>query len=70
MLIEFERFPSSLLVYMSAYMTEALEDLAGPESMLPPPDLWDRFLGWIDPGPPRPTFQDYVAGRSDPLRSA
>ena len=57
LLAEYHRFPSSLVVYMSSYLTEALDDLTTPDG-LPLPDLWTRFLGWIQPGrtgltPPR-----------------
>lgn len=49
LLTEFRRHPSSLTIYMSAYMSEALNDLtAHGES--PPPDLYERFLAWIRPG--------------------
>jgi hypothetical protein len=48
LLNEFQRHPSSLTIYMSAYMGEAMDDLtAHGES--PPPDLYERFLAWIRP---------------------
>jgi hypothetical protein len=48
LLNEFHRHPSSLTVYMSSYMCEAMNDLTahGEE---PPPDLYERFLSWVRP---------------------
>ena len=48
LLSEFRRHPSSLTIYMSSYMGEAMNDLtAHGES--PPPDLYERFLSWVRP---------------------
>jgi hypothetical protein len=48
LLREFRRHPSSLTIYMSAYMCEALNDLTA-HGELPPPDLYERFLSWVRP---------------------
>jgi len=45
---EFRRHPSSLTIYLSACMGEALNDLTAPGGS-PPPDLYERFIGWIRP---------------------
>jgi hypothetical protein len=59
LLTEFHRFPSSLIVYMSSYLTEAMDDLTAPNATAPP-DLWDRFLGWA-----RQASADVRAGTPD-----
>lgn len=56
LLVEFRRFPSSLTIYMSAYLSEAIEDSTA-HGGLPPPDLWERFLGWVRPGLFVPTHE-------------
>ena len=43
---EFRKFPSVLAIYMSSQMAEAFEDLTAHHAP-PPPDLYERFLGWI-----------------------
>jgi hypothetical protein len=48
LLSEFQRHPSSLTIYMSAYMCEAMNDLTA-HGEPPPPDLWERFLSWVRP---------------------
>lgn len=48
LLHEFRRYPSSLTVYMSSYMCEALDDLTA-HGEAPPPDLFERFLSWVRP---------------------
>ena len=48
MVLEFRRHPSSLAVYMSAYLGEALDDLTA-HGETPPADLFLRFLGWVRP---------------------
>ncbi|AGZ45506.1 hypothetical protein [Actinoplanes friuliensis] len=48
MLVEFRRYPSSLTIYMSSYMAEALNDLSA-HGQTPPADLYDRFLAWVRP---------------------
>jgi hypothetical protein len=53
LLVEFKRFPSSLTIYMSAYLSQAIEDY-GAHGKMPPPDLWDRFIGWIKATNPAP----------------
>jgi hypothetical protein len=48
LLAEFRRHPSSLTIYMSSFMAEALDDLTahGAET---PADLFERFLAWVRP---------------------
>jgi hypothetical protein len=48
LLTEFHRHPSSLTIYMSSYMCEAMNDLTG-HGEAPPPDLYERFLSWVRP---------------------
>jgi hypothetical protein len=48
LLTEFRRYPSSLAIYMSSYMCEALSDLTA-HGEAPPPDLYERFLSWVRP---------------------
>jgi hypothetical protein len=48
LLSEFRRHPSSLTIYMSSYMCEALNDLTA-HGEAPPPDLYERFLSWVRP---------------------
>jgi hypothetical protein len=48
LLTEFRRHPSSLAIYMSSYMAEAMNDLTA-HGAAPPPDLYDRFLSWVRP---------------------
>jgi len=48
LIAEFRRRPSSLTIYMSACMGEALNDLATPGEA-PPDDLYERFVAWIRP---------------------
>jgi hypothetical protein len=48
LLSEFQRHPSSLTIYMSSYMCEALNDLTA-HGEVPPPDLYERFLSWVRP---------------------
>jgi hypothetical protein len=48
LVVEFRRHPSSLTVYMSAYLCEAMNDLTAPDG-IPPADLLQRFLGWVRP---------------------
>lgn len=48
LLSEFRRHPSSLTIYMSSYMGEALNDLTA-HGEAPPPDLYERFLSWVRP---------------------
>jgi hypothetical protein len=48
LLSEFRSHPSSLMVYMSAYMYEAMNDLTA-HGEAPPPDLYERFLSWVRP---------------------
>lgn len=48
LLSEFRRHPSSLTVYMSSFMCEALNDLTA-HGEAPPPDLYERFLSWVRP---------------------
>ena len=44
---EFQRFPSVLAIYMAAQMHDALLDLTACGAP-PPPDLYERFLAWIN----------------------
>ena len=53
LLIEFREFPSVLVIYMSAQMTDAFDDLTAYGN-IPPPDLYDRFLSWIHRATKRP----------------
>ncbi|GAB1693923.1 hypothetical protein [Krasilnikovia sp. M28-CT-15] len=46
LLQEFHGFTSVLTIYMSAQMCEAIEDFAFHHDA-PPPDLYQRFLGWV-----------------------
>jgi hypothetical protein len=46
LLTEFRGFPSVLAIYMSSQMAEAFEDFTAHHTQ-PPPDLYERFLGWI-----------------------
>jgi hypothetical protein len=48
LLAEFQDFPSVLMIYMSAQMCEALNDLTA-HGALAPPDLYDRFITWARP---------------------
>ncbi len=48
LLSEFQQHPSSLTIYMSSYMGEALNDLTA-HGEVPPPDLYERFLSWVRP---------------------
>jgi hypothetical protein len=48
LLREFRRHPSSLTIYMSSYLGEALNDLTA-HGEAPPPDLYERFLSWVRP---------------------
>jgi hypothetical protein len=48
LLCDFRRHPSSLTIYMSSYMCEALNDLTA-HGEAPPPDLYERFLSWVRP---------------------
>jgi hypothetical protein len=48
LLHEFQRHPSSLAIYMSSYMCEAMNDLTA-HGEAPPPDLYERFLAWVRP---------------------
>ncbi|GID98539.1 hypothetical protein ACFQFC_29975 [Amorphoplanes digitatis] len=48
LLAEFHRHPSSLTIYMSSYMCEAMNDLV-TQDVAPPPDLYERFLSWVRP---------------------
>ena len=43
---EFRDYPSTLIVYMSAQMHDALLDLA-PHGGSAPLDLYERFLSWV-----------------------
>ena len=45
--MEFQRFPSVLAIYMAAQMHDALLDLTACGAP-PPPDLYERFLAWIN----------------------
>ncbi|WP_246612353.1 hypothetical protein [Paractinoplanes bogorensis] len=45
MLVEYREFPSTLTVYMSAQMYDALNDFVAA-GQLAPTDLFDRFLAW------------------------
>ena len=49
LLAEFHRHPSSLTIYMSSHMCEAMNDLTA-HGEAPPPDLYERFLSWVRPG--------------------
>jgi hypothetical protein len=42
---DYRRFPSSLVVYLAAHLTDAIDDLAAGRGGIPP-DLYDRFVGW------------------------
>jgi hypothetical protein len=44
---EFERFPSVLEIYLTAQMHDAASDLTA-HGTDPPPDLYERFLAWVD----------------------
>jgi len=55
LLSEFRRYPSSLTIYMSSFMCEAMDDLTA-HGEVAPPDLYERFLSWVRPS---------VAGLSD-----
>jgi hypothetical protein len=48
LLTEFRRHPSSLTIYMSSYMCEAMNDLTA-HGEASPPDLYERFLSWVRP---------------------
>jgi hypothetical protein len=48
LIAEFRRHPSSLTIYMSSHMGEALDDLTA-HGEAPPPDLYERFIAWIRP---------------------
>ncbi|BFU42888.1 hypothetical protein KRMM14A1004_11250 [Krasilnikovia sp. MM14-A1004] len=51
LLREFHGYASMLTIYMSAQMCEALQDFTLHHDA-PPPDLYQRFLGWVrSPGP-------------------
>ncbi|MFI7547725.1 hypothetical protein [Actinoplanes sp. NPDC049599] len=59
LLNEFRRFPSSLTIYMSSFLCEALNDLTA-HGEAPPPDLYERFLSWV-----RPSTAGLPAGEQD-----
>ena len=48
LLTEFRLYPSSLAIYMSSYMHDAMNDLTA-HGAAPPPDLYERFLSWVRP---------------------
>ena len=48
---EFRDFPSVLTVYMYGQMHDALLDLTSHGAPAPP-DLYERFLGWVERGRP------------------
>lgn len=48
LVLEFRRYPSSLTVYMTTYLCEALND-APAQGETPSEDLFQRFLGWVRP---------------------
>ncbi|GGN96240.1 hypothetical protein GCM10010112_87330 [Actinoplanes lobatus] len=43
---QYQRFPRGLVVLLGSYMIEAVDDWAAGRRT--PPDLYERFLGWID----------------------
>jgi hypothetical protein len=45
LLAEFQQFPSTLTIYMSAQMYDALGDFVAA-GQLTPADLFERFVGW------------------------
>ncbi|WP_239082288.1 hypothetical protein [Actinoplanes teichomyceticus] len=45
---QYQRFPHGLSVVVGSFLIEAIDDwTAGPG--MPPPDLYERFLGWAEP---------------------
>ena len=47
---DFARFPTSFAAYMAQFYALAFTDFANQFDGAPP-DLWDRFMGWL-PRPP------------------
>ena len=49
MLAEFGEHPSVLVIYMSGRLNDAFDDLTAGGAQAPP-DLYDRFLSWVEIG--------------------
>ncbi|GAA2545262.1 hypothetical protein GCM10010435_12700 [Winogradskya consettensis] len=45
---QYQRFPHGLSVVVGSFLIEAIDDWAAGSGM-PPPDLYERFLGWAEP---------------------
>ena len=50
MLREFGGFQSVLTIFLATQMYEAFDDLTA-HGAVAPPELYERFLGWIHPSP-------------------